>query len=134
MSTSSRTMLIESAAPAVLVAGAVALAAPHDPGLTGIGFHPVWLPIVVAAARHGSRGLLVGLAGSAVVLVVVALALGGSPSGLVARATDGPDIFFLMTAIAVSWVAHARHDRADHLADRLAEVERSLADSDALLD
>src|ERR671939_262975 len=69
MSTSNRSVYVEAAVAAVMAALAVALISPGDVWLTGLGFHPAWIVVLVLAARYGSLGLFVTLGATVAALV-----------------------------------------------------------------
>jgi len=133
MSTSSRTIVFEAAAGAVLTTGGVALVSPGDPWLTGVGFHPAWIAILVPAARYGTRGFLFGLGLTGAALALAGLLLVGSMAGLATTATGTSSIFALGAAIGVAWIALAHEGRTARLARRLADAEASLADAEQVL-
>lgn len=123
MSTSDRAVLVEAAAAAILTAFAVAFAAPGgDVWLPTIALHPAWLPVIVLAARYGTRGLFASLA-----LVVGALALAGmingsGVAGITMRTRFAADLLALGTATIIAWIAMARETRMARVIDQLHEV------------
>jgi hypothetical protein len=123
MSTSDRAVLVEAAAAALLTAAAVAFAAPGgDVWLPTLALHPAWLPVIVLAARYGTRGLFVSLA-----LVIGALALAGvingsGVAGMTMRTRFGADLLALGTATVVAWIAMARETRMARVIDQLHEA------------
>src|SRR5436190_2044411 len=68
----------EAAVGALLAIGAAALSSPGDLTMPGCGFHPAWLPIVLLAARYGTRGLFVALGVVWGLLLATDVALHGS--------------------------------------------------------
>ena len=114
---------MEAAAGAALVTGAVVLFSPGDLWLGGAGFHPVWIPILVLAARYGLRGLFVALPLSWGMVMAVNAALGAPWAGLAARATGTCEIMALVSAVLVAWVARLHENRIARLGQRLGECE-----------
>jgi len=105
MSTSSgRTILLEAAGAAVLAAGGIALASPHDVWLAHVGFHPAWIAVLLLAAHYGSMGLFLALGLCVAALSAASLALGNSLDGLAARASNASDLFALAAAILIAWL------------------------------
>lgn len=121
MSTSNKTIALEAAGAAALVVGAVALASPDDLWLGGTGFHPAWLPVMVLAARYGTRGLFASLAITLGLLIGVDLVLGGSLSGLEARGNDASDLMALAASVMIAWIAMLHESRIARATSRLAE-------------
>jgi hypothetical protein len=123
MSTSDRAILVEAAVAALLTAVGVAFAAPGgDVWLPMIALHPAWLPVIVLAARYGTRGLFVSLA-----LVIGALALtglvnGSGVAGIAMRTRFTADLLALGTATVVAWIAMARETRMRRVIDQLHEA------------
>jgi hypothetical protein len=123
MSTSDRAILVEGTVAALLTALAVVYAAPGgDVWLPTIALHPAWLPVIVLAARYGTRGLFASL-----VLVVGALAVAGAANGtgvagLVSRSRFTADLLALGTAIVIAWIAMAREVRMRRVIDQLHEA------------
>lgn len=122
MSTSNRMLLIEAAAAAVLVDGAVAMYSPDDVWLSGLGFHPAWIPVIVLAARYGPRGLFVSLAITWGILLALAAPLGGSVDGIVARVHGSSDLYALIAATLVAWVGMMHESRIVRVVTTLDET------------
>jgi hypothetical protein len=133
MSTSDRTVVAEAAGAAALVLGGVALASPGDVWMHGLGLHPLWLPVIVLAARYSTRGLfpallftIGGLLGASVGLEGV----DGSMAGFGMRARNPSDIIALATAVMVAWVAMAHESRIARADRRLAEATAAQAQAE----
>jgi hypothetical protein len=122
MSTSDRMLVLEAAAAAVVVDGAVAALNPGDVWLTGLGFHPAWLPVIVLAARYGPRGLFVSLAITWGALFAVAAPLGSSVDGIVLRIHGTSDLFALIAATLVAWIGMMHESRMTRALGRFAEA------------
>ena len=121
MSTSDRTLVLEAAAAAALVVGAVAVAAPGDVWLPDLGLHPVWLPVILLAARYGPRGLFTSLAVTWGALIATSVVLGGTLDGFALRLQGASDLFALLTATLVAWIGMLHESRMSGALARLAE-------------
>lgn len=130
MSTSNRTLFIETIAAAVVTLGLVALASDSDVWMLDSGFHPGWIAILVMSARYGPRGLFLSLFVVVGSLVGAAALLDQSMDGLISRARSGSDFLALTSAVVVAWVAmlhEGRLIRADRQAD-YADARRESAE------
>jgi hypothetical protein len=112
------------------VAATLAIAAAcHVPDL-GVGVlapHPVWLVVLVLAARYGVRGLI-----AVTVLSWGSLTAFAVPSGFgVARTLDvlatPAELGALAAAVLVAWIASAHERRQLAQAERVAELEKKSA-------
>lgn len=122
MSTSDRIVVAEAAGAAAAVVALVALFSPGDVWLTDLGLHPMWLPIIVLAARYAARGLFPALVMTAGGMIALSFALGDSIEGLAARTESPSDLIALTTAVLVAWVAMAHEGRIARVHQRLAEA------------
>ena len=122
MWTSKRIVLVEAAAAAALVVGFVMLASPHDVWLQRYGLHPVWIPVIVLAARYAIAGLFPALALSVGGLAAADLVTGGTLHGLTVRAGNVSDLLALTTSVLVAWVAMAHASRTARAHDKLADA------------
>lgn len=126
MSTSDRAILVEAAIAALLTAVAVAFAAPGgDVWLPMIALHPAWLPVIVLAARYGTRGLFVSLALVVGALTLTGLVNGSGVHGLTMRSRFYADLVALATATVIAWIAMAREARMRRVIDQLHEATTS---------
>jgi hypothetical protein len=130
MSTSNRIVLVEAAGAAALVGGLAALGSPHDVWLSGVGFHPAWLAVIVLAARYGPRGLFPALGLTWGFLAVLSLALGGSLEGLAVRARSTSDLLALVASVLVTWVAMLHESRMARTIRRLADSTEAHAQAE----
>jgi uncharacterized coiled-coil protein SlyX len=130
----SRNILIESVVGVAATLGIAAACGVPDLGVGMLAPHPVWLVVLVMAARYGVRGLI----------VVMTLAWGGLaalavPSGFGALRTldvlaTTSELGALAAAVLVAWIASA-HERRQHAqAERLAELEQKSATDSAAID
>lgn len=133
ISKKTRSILIESV---VGVGAALAIAAAcrvPDLGVGVLAPHPVWLVVLVLAARYGVRGLI-----TVTMLAWGALAALAVPSGAgVARTLDAlatpSELGALVAAVLVAWIASAHERRHLAQAEKLAELEKkSEADTAAI--
>ena len=129
----SRNILIEAVVGVAATLGIAAACGVPDLGVGMLAPHPVWLVVLVMAARYGVRGLI----------VVMALAWGGLaalavPSGFGAMRTldvlaTTSELGALAAAVLVAWIASAHERRQQAQAERLAELEqKSATDSTAI--
>jgi hypothetical protein len=125
MSISRRTIVLETAACALLATGGVALASPGDPWLSGVELHPAWLAVIVPAARYGTWGLLLALGLTGAGLAAIGLLLAGSLTGLSASITSSTGLLAMTAAIGVAWIALSHESRRARLARRLDEAEEA---------
>lgn len=123
MSTSDRAILVEAAVAALLTALGVAFAAPGgDVWLPMIALHPAWLPVIILAARYGTRGLFVSLAFVIAALALTGLVNGTGVTGITMRSRFTADLLALGTATLVAWIAMARETRMRRVIDQLHEA------------
>jgi hypothetical protein len=128
-----RPILIETSVATALSLAAAALFAPGDLGLTTLHPHPVWLAVVIVAARYGSRGLSVGLPVSWGALALAALAMRISPAVVLARTGSGSDLGALIAAVLVAAVASIHERRYDLLLTTVETLkERCAGDRSAV--
>jgi hypothetical protein len=125
MSTSNRTVFFEAAGAAALAAAAVALWSPNDVWLTHLGFHPMWIAVLVLAAHYGSLGLFLSLGLGVGALAVASELLGGSLEGLSLRATNTSDVFALAASLAVAWLAMLQERKIARLHQQVLQAERN---------
>ena len=121
----SRTIILEAATGAALATAGVAIASPRDLWLAGTAAHPGWLVVLVLAARYGTLGMLLSLGLTGGGLTVASVALDTPLAGLAARASSGADLWWMIGAIAVAWIAMLHESRRARLARRLDDAEAS---------
>lgn len=122
MSTSDRVVVAESAGAAVLLAGATALASPANVFLDAGALHPAWLVVTLMAARYGARGLLSSVLLTWGALALAGLALGNDFAALVAHTHDTTDLFAIIGATVVAWIAMLHESRLERADRKLAEA------------
>ena len=130
----SRNILIEAVVGVAATLGIAAACGVPDLGVGMLAPHPVWLVVLVMAARYGVRGFL----------VVMALAWGGLsalavPSGFGALRTldvlaTPAELGALAAAVLVAWIASAHERRQQAQAERLAELEQKSATDTIAID
>lgn len=129
----SRYILIEAVVGVAATLGIAAACGVPDLGLGMLAPHPVWLVVLVMAARYGMRGFLAVMA-----LAWGALAALAVPSGFGALRTldvmaTPAELGALAAAVLVAWIASAHERRQLAQAERLAELEqKSVADTAAI--
>jgi len=122
LSRTTRSCVIESVVGVALTVGILALWGVPSLGLQAVDPHPVWLVVLVIAARYGTRGL-------AVVLPIAWGALGvlGGHGGF-GRVLDtlaAPmELAALAAAVLVGWIASGNERRERALAAKTGELER----------
>jgi len=120
-------ILIEAVVGVAATLGIAAACGVPDLGLGMLAPHPVWLVVLVMAARYGMRGFLVVMA-----LAWGALAGLAVPSGFGALRTldvmaTPAELGALAAAVLVAWIASAHERRHLAQAERLAELEQKSA-------
>jgi hypothetical protein len=128
-----RASVIEAAVGVGATLGISALCGVPNLGLQAIAPHPVWLVVLVIAARYGTRGLGVALA-----IAWGSLALMSGPGGL-GRVLDTVampiELGALAGAVLVGWIASGNEHRERGLARKMAEMERRVtADAATIVD
>jgi hypothetical protein len=121
----SRTIVFEAATGAALATAGVAIASPGDLWLARAAAHPGWLVVLVLAARYGTLGMLLALGLTAGALALASLALDASLAGLAIRTSSAADLWWLIAAIAVAWIAMLHESRRSRLSRRLDDAEAS---------
>jgi hypothetical protein len=120
-----RSIVIESAIGVGATVGIAALCGVPAFGLSMIDPHPVWLVVLVIAARYGTRGLA----------FVLAISWGGLAA---ANGADGPsrvletlatpiELGALAGTVLVGWIVSSNERREGALAGKVAELERRVA-------
>lgn len=132
MSTSNLAVVTEAAGGAVVITAVVALWSPGDLAMTAHGYHPAWLPILLVAARYGTRGLFVSLGLVWGLLLALGLALHGNAAlaAFGARATSSANVLALGGAIVVAWVALLHERRVARATATLDEALRWRKDAE----
>ena len=130
----SRNILIEAVVGVAATLGIAAACGVADLGLGTLAPHPVWLVVLVMAARYGVRGFLVVMA-----LAWGALAALAVPSGFGALRTldvlgTPSELGALAAAVLVAWIASAHERRQQAQAERLAELEQKSATDTAAIE
>ncbi len=132
LSAADRVVFVEVAAAIVLVGGLIALARQGDLCVPGADIHPLWIPVLVFAARYGVRGMFISVAMAAAALAGVSLVEHGTLVDLTARGASPYDIIALMSATLVAWTAMIRDGRLarnakerDVIAQRLDNSEET---------
>lgn len=116
-----RTIAIESAVGALVVACISMLVWPADLGMSATSTHPVWFVILLMAARYGHRGLFFALVLTVAVFAPLACVFAGSES-LSARVQRRADLVPLGCAVAVAWVAISHRSRITRISSRISEL------------
>jgi hypothetical protein len=128
-----RASVIESAVGAVATLGILALCGVPKLGLQSIAPHPIWLVVLVIAARYGTRGLGVALP---IAWGAVAVMSGGGGPGRVLDTLSMPmELGALAGAVLVGWIASSNEHRERGLARKTAELEKRVtADAGTIAD
>ncbi len=129
--TPDRVLLLEVTAAMAVVSGAIMLVS-GDLCVPAADVHPLWIPILVFAARYGVRGLFMAVAMAAVAVTSVCLVEHGAMAGAVARSSNPYDVIALVAATLVAWTAMIRDGRlargaveCDELVHRLDNSEET---------
>jgi polysaccharide biosynthesis protein PelD len=126
-------ILIETAVVSAIAVGVAGLLAPSGLGLTSLYPHPVWLAVLIVAARYGGRGLTLAVPLAWGALALAAAGLRVSPGAVMQRLSSGADLGALVAAVLVSWIGSGHERRQAAVAWELASVrKRGEADQRAL--
>jgi hypothetical protein len=120
-----RAIAVESAVGTAATLAIAALCGVPYLGLGSIDPHPVWLVVLVIAARYGTHGLSVVLP---IAWGALALATAGDGPGRVLDTLAMPvDLGALAGTVLVAWIASGNERRERTLAGKVAELERRAA-------
>lgn len=133
-STSERVVLLEVAAAVLLVGGAIALASGGDICVPGADVHPLWIPVLVFAARYGVRGMFTAVAMATIALGACSMAAHGTLDDVAMRGQNPYDLIALMAATLVAWTAMMRDRRLERAAAEQADTVRRLSTSEESAD
>jgi hypothetical protein len=117
-----RSIVLEAGVGVAATLGIAALAGAPQFGLALLDPHPVWLVVVVIAARYGTRGLAIALL----------MAWGGLA---IANGADGPgrvldtlampiELGALAASVLVAWIVSGNERREHALAAKVVDLER----------
>ena len=123
-------VVVEVVAAILLVGAAVAFASTGDLCLPGSDVHPLWIPVLVFAARYGMRGLFISVALGAVAVGAVALAEHGTLDQLASRGRNPHDMIALVAATLVAWTAMIRDRRLAQMVHEQDDMARALVTSE----
>jgi hypothetical protein len=128
-----RASVIESAVGVAATLGISALCGVPNLGLQAIVPHPVWLVVLVIAARYGTRGL-----GVVIPIAWGALAVMSGPGGpghVLDTLAMPMELGALAGAVLVGWIASGNEHRERGMARKTAELERRVtADAATIAD
>src|SRR3954452_12120316 len=120
-----RSIAVESVIGVAATLAIAALSGVPYFGVAVIDPHPVWLVVLVVAARYGTRGLAI-----VIPIALGALALANGSDGP-ARALDTLSMPIELGALAgtvlVGWIASGNERRERGVAGKVAELERRVA-------
>jgi len=120
----------------IAAAAAVMLAAVLSPVGLGLGIlvpHPVWMAVVVLAARYGGRGLAVGAPVAWGGLALAALGLRIGPGVVFERLSTGADLCAFAAVVLVAWIASMHERKHVDAAEKVTVLERLCAADQAAL-
>ena len=129
-SISGRTIVLEVTAAILLVGGAVALATSGNVVLTDADVHPLWIPVLVFAARYAVRGMFIALLMATAALAAASLAEYGTLAALSLRASNPHDMVALLSATLVAWTAMTRDGRLAQVVRARDDMQRRVRDSE----
>jgi hypothetical protein len=128
-----RASVIETAVGVGATLGISALCGVPNLGLQAIAPHPVWLVVLVIAARYGTRGLGVALPIAWGSLAVMSGA--GGPGRVLDTLAMPMELGALAGAVLVGWIASGNEHRERGMARKTAELERRVtADAATIAD
>lgn len=128
-----RASVIESAVGVGATLGIAALCGVPNLGLQAISPHPVWLVVLVIAARYGTRGLSVSIP---IAWGALALMSGPDGAGRVLDTLAMPiELGALAGTVLVAWITSGNERREHAMAAKAAELERRVtADAATIAD
>jgi hypothetical protein len=129
IATPDRVVALEVTAAVGAVAGAVLLIT-GDLSVPGMDVHPLWIPVLVFAARYGVRGLFMAVAVAAATLTAVCLFQHGTIGAAAARGSNPYDVIALVAATLVAWTAMIRDGRLARSAQERDELDHRLENSE----
>src|SRR4029079_10299992 len=125
ISKTTRASVIEAAVGTAAMLGIAALCGVPHFGLSVIDPHPVWLVVLVIAARYGARGLGIALP---IAWGGLAIASGAEGPARVLDTLAMPiELGALAGTVLVGWIASGNERRERALGGKVAELERRLA-------
>jgi hypothetical protein len=127
--TSDWVVLIEVMAAMVLVGAAILLVS-GDLCVPAVDVHPLWIPVLVFAARYGVRGLFMSVAIAAAGLATACIVEHGVVTGAVARGSNPYDVVALVASTLVAWTAMIRDARLAHSSQERDELAHRLDNSE----
>jgi hypothetical protein len=120
-----RASVIETAVGVAATLSIAAACGVPNLGLQSIAPHPVWLVVLIIAARYGARGLSVAIP---IAWGGLALVSGPAGPGRVLDTLAMPiELGALAGAVLVAWIASGNERRERLLAGKTAELERRAA-------
>lgn len=128
-----RKLRFEIAALCVASIAIVVLLSPTDPAASGLPLHPIWVLVLVLAAKYGVRGLWLAPV-LAAGLVIAELLVGGSGAVVLARFTRAGDLAALAVAVLCAAVGTAHERRKTLLEERLVEAETRALSAESSID
>jgi hypothetical protein len=133
MSTSNRTIAIESVVAGALAAAVAVLWSPQDPWLGGHALHPAWIAVLVLATRYGHTGLLLAAPLVWTILTLTSMVAGAGAAGA-ARLFGVADLSAAVAAALVAAIATHHQGRQAELRRQRDELDqRAQAEADAAL-
>ena len=125
-----RTIVLEVTAAILLVGGAVALFTSGDLFLPGADVHPLWIPVMIFAARYAVRGMFIAVIMCAAALGAASFMEHGTLVELTTRAVNPDDMIALLASTLVAWTAMTRDGRLTNLARERDDATRRLRASE----
>lgn len=133
MSTSNRTIAIESVVAGALAAAVAVMWSPHDPWLGGQVLHPAWIAVLVLATRYGHAGLILAAPLVWTTLALTSVVAGAGAAGAT-RLFGAADLSAAVTAALVAAIATHHHGRQAELRRQRDELDqRARSEADAAL-
>jgi len=118
-------MVLEAGFGVAATLGIAALFGVPDLGLGVLNPHPVWLVVLLLAARYATRGLVISVA---IAWGALAIANGaGGPARVLETLSMPIELGALAAVVLVAWVASSNERRERALADKAAVLERRAA-------
>ena len=123
---------------AMTLMGAAIMLVSGDLCVPAVDVHPLWIPVLVFAARYGVRGMFMAVAVGALGLGAACMVQHGELAGAMARGSNPYDVVALVASTLVAWTAMIRdgrlarstqeRDEFNHRLENSEETARALRD------
>jgi hypothetical protein len=122
-------LLMEVIAAMVLMGAAIMLVS-GDLCVPAVDVHPLWIPVLVFAARYGVRGMFMAVAVGALGLAATCMVEHGEMASAMARGSNPYDVVALVACTLVAWTSMIRDGRLARTAQDGGELVQRLENSE----